>query len=68
MGGIAVHLASRLLAHADAGEVVASGTVKDLVVGSGVAFETRGETDLCGVPGKWHIYAATVDPKRPDDW
>ncbi|WP_200954912.1 MULTISPECIES: hypothetical protein [unclassified Rhizobium] len=47
---------------------MASGTVKDLVVGSGVAFETRGETDLCGVPGKWHIYAATVDPKRPDDW
>lgn len=68
LGGIAVHLASRLLAYADAGEVVASGTVKDLVVGSGVAFETRGETDLRGVPGKWHIYAVTVDPKRPDDW
>lgn len=62
LGGIAVHIASRLLGHAGAGDVVASGTVKDLVVGSGVAFEARGETNLRDVPGSWHIYTAIVAP------
>lgn len=46
LSGIAVHLASRILDHAAPGEVVVSRTVKDLVVGSGVAFGSRGETKL----------------------
>lgn len=60
LSGIAVHLASRLLGHAAAGEVIVSRTVKDLVVGSGVAFEERGEATLRDVPGRWEIYAARV--------
>ncbi len=67
LSGIAVHLASRLLDHAGAGDVLASGTVKDLVVGSGVAFEARGETNLRDVPGSWQIYAAIVAPERVDE-
>ncbi|WP_234838759.1 adenylate/guanylate cyclase domain-containing protein [Sinorhizobium meliloti] len=59
LSGIAVHLASRLLDHAGAGDVIVSGTVKDLVVGSGVVFKGRGEAILRDVPGSWQIYAAT---------
>jgi class 3 adenylate cyclase len=42
---------------AEAGEVLVSRTVTDLVVGSGLEFEGRGEHELKGVPGKWSIYA-----------
>lgn len=59
LSGIAVHLASRLLDHAGAGDVIVSGTVKDLVFGSGVVFKGRGEAILRDVPGSWQIYAAT---------
>jgi len=59
ISGIAVHLASRLLDHAGAGDVIVSSTVKDLVVGSGVTFKARGEAILRDVPGSWQIYAAT---------
>jgi len=59
LSGIAVHIASRLLDHAGAGDVIVSGTVKDLVVGSRVAFKARGEAILRDVPGSWQIYAAT---------
>ena len=44
---------------AGAGEVLVSRTVTDLVVGSGLQFEDRGEHELKGVPGKWEIYAVT---------
>jgi class 3 adenylate cyclase len=57
VGGIAVHIGARVLGCADAGEVVVSGTVKDLVVGSGIEFEDRGERELRGVPGQWHLWA-----------
>ena len=50
LSGIAVHLASRLLDHAQPGDVVVSRTVKDLVVGSGITFEERGEATLRDVP------------------
>ena len=40
-----------------AGEVLVSGTVKDLVVGSGISFEERGERELRGVPGSWRLWA-----------
>lgn len=58
VGGIAVHIASRILGMADPGEALVSGTVKDLVVGSELAFQDRGEHELRGVPGRWHLWAA----------
>jgi class 3 adenylate cyclase len=58
LGGLAVHIAARVAAAADADEVLVSSTVKDLVAGSGMTFEDRGEHDLKGVPGTWRLYAA----------
>ena len=57
VGGIAVHLGARVMAEAGAGETVVSSTVKDLVVGSEIAFEDRGEYELKGVPGTWRLFA-----------
>jgi class 3 adenylate cyclase len=59
VGGIAVHLGARVMAEADAGETVVSSTVKDLVVGSEIAFEDRGEHHLKGVPGTWRLFAVS---------
>jgi class 3 adenylate cyclase len=56
LGGMAVHIGSRVAAKAQPGQVLVSGTVKDLVVGSGLAFEDAGEHDLKGVPGSWRLY------------
>jgi class 3 adenylate cyclase len=56
VGGMAVHIGARVAAHAGPGEVVVSGTVKDLVVGSGLEFAERGEHELKGVPGTWRLY------------
>jgi class 3 adenylate cyclase len=60
VGGIAVHIAARILGAADAGELLVSNTVKDLVVGSGIEFDDRGEHELRGVPGSWRLWAAVV--------
>jgi class 3 adenylate cyclase len=60
VGGLAVHIGARVAALAGAGEVLASRTVRDLVAGSGIAFEDRGEQTLKGVPGEWHIFAVTA--------
>jgi class 3 adenylate cyclase len=57
LGGLAVHIAARVGALADPGEVLVSGTLKDLVVGSGIEFEDRGEHELRGVPGTWKLFA-----------
>ena len=57
IGGIAVHIAARVAALAGAGEILVSRTVKDLVVGSGVAFDDRGVHALKGVEGTWELYA-----------
>jgi len=57
LGGLAVHIAARVGALADSGDVLASGTVKDLVVGSGINFSDRGEYELKGVPGSWKLFA-----------
>lgn len=57
IGGIAVHIAARILGHAGAGEVVVSRTVRDLVVGSGIGFQERGVVELRGVPGTWELVA-----------
>jgi len=56
--GIAVHTGARIASLAGAGEVLVSQTVKDLVSGSGLAFEDRGLHELKGVPGEWRVYAA----------
>ena len=58
--GIAVHIGARIAGLAGAGEVFVSSTVKDLVTGSGIAFEDRGEQDLKGVPGTSRVFA--VEP------
>jgi class 3 adenylate cyclase len=57
--GIAVAIGARVAALAGAGEVLVSSTVKDLVVGSALAFEDRGVHSLKGVPDAWHLYAVT---------
>jgi class 3 adenylate cyclase len=58
IGGIAVHIGARVAALAGPGEVLVSSTVKDLVAGSGLEFEDRGEHELKGVPGVWRLYRA----------
>jgi class 3 adenylate cyclase len=58
ISGIAVHTGARVAAHAGAGEVLVSSTVKDLVAGSGLDFEDRGVHELKGIPGEWRLYAA----------
>lgn len=57
--GIAVHIAARVSNLADAGEVLVSQTVKDLVAGSGIAFSEHGEHELRGIEGSWRLYSAT---------
>ena len=58
LAGIAVSIAARIASVATSGEVLVSSTVKDLVAGSGIAFEDRGEHVLKGVPDSWRLYAA----------
>lgn len=55
IGGIAVHIAARILGNAGAGEILVSSTVRDLVVGSGTGFHDRGSVELRGVPGRWQL-------------
>jgi class 3 adenylate cyclase len=57
LAGLAVHIGARVATSAEPGEVLVSGTVKDLVVGSGLRFVDRGVHHLKGVPGEWHLYA-----------
>ena len=57
IAGIAVNIGARVASHAGAGEVLVSQTVRDLVAGSGLAFEDRGTVELKGVPGEWRLYA-----------
>jgi class 3 adenylate cyclase len=55
---IAVHIGARVGGLAGPGEVLVSGTVKDLTVGSGIRFVERGTRELKAVPGVWRLYAA----------
>jgi class 3 adenylate cyclase len=55
-GGIALHIGARVAALAGPSEVWVSQTVKDLVAGSGLAFDDRGEHELKGVPDHWRLY------------
>jgi class 3 adenylate cyclase len=64
IGGIAVHIGARIGALAGAGEVLVSSTVKDLVSGSGIAFEDRGTHALRGVPDEWRLFAPAGEDGR----
>ena len=57
LGGMAVHIGARVCALAGAGRVLVTGTVKDLVIGSGIQFEDHGSHTLKGVPGEWRLFA-----------
>lgn len=59
IAGIAVHMAARVMARAHPNEVLVSRTVTDLVAGSMIRFEARGEHELKGIPGRWQLYAVT---------
>jgi pimeloyl-ACP methyl ester carboxylesterase/DNA-binding CsgD family transcriptional regulator len=61
--GVALEVASSVMGAAQPGEVLVSGTVKDLVVGSGLEFADRGSREFAGVPGSWSLFAA--GPERP---
>ncbi len=58
IAGLGVNIASRIEALAQPGEILVSRTVRDIVAGSGLDFDDRGEHDLKGVPGRWQLYAA----------
>ena len=60
IGGIGVHIAARVQAHAQPGEVSVSRTVTDLVTGSGITFQDRGEHPLKGVPEAWRLFSVEV--------
>jgi class 3 adenylate cyclase len=64
IAGIAVHTAARVMHAANPGEILVSRTVKDLVAGSGLAFEDRGLHDLKGIPDRWQLLAL-MDTPRP---
>jgi class 3 adenylate cyclase len=57
LSGMAVHIAARVSASAGAGEVRVSRAVRELVTGSGIALQSRGEHELKGVPGTWELFA-----------
>jgi pimeloyl-ACP methyl ester carboxylesterase len=57
--GIAVHTGARVAALARPGEVLLSGTVKDLIAGSGIELTDRGSHELIGIPGEWRLFALT---------
>jgi class 3 adenylate cyclase len=52
-----VHIGARVAGQARPGEVLVSSTVRDLVAGSGLEFEDRGQTALKGIPGEWRLFA-----------
>ena len=63
VGGITVPISARIMAAAGPGEVLVSGTVRDLAAGAGLRFEDRGVRELKGVPGEWQVFAVG----RPSD-
>jgi class 3 adenylate cyclase len=65
IGGIAVHIAARVLAQAGAGEIWCTRTVKDLVAGSGFAFTDRGTHQLKGIPDRWQLFAVELAARLP---
>jgi class 3 adenylate cyclase/pimeloyl-ACP methyl ester carboxylesterase len=60
LAGIAVHTGARVMSAANAGEVLVSRVVRDLVAGSGLTFDERGTHTLKGIPGQWDLYRAAA--------
>jgi class 3 adenylate cyclase len=60
LGGLAVHIAARVAACAEPGEVLVSRTINDLVAGSGIRMADRGTHTLKGIPDSWQLYSAHV--------
>ena len=60
VGGIAVHLGAHVMAEAGPGEILVSATVRDLVAGSGIAFEDRGRYSLKGIEDDWQLLAVSL--------
>ncbi|HJU86426.1 MAG TPA: adenylate/guanylate cyclase domain-containing protein [Gemmatimonadota bacterium] len=65
LGGLGVHIGQRVESAAGPGEILVSGTLRELVVGAGFQFEDRGERELKGVPGTWRLYALRGLPPGP---
>jgi len=65
VSGIAVNIAARVMSHAGPGEVLVSSTVKDLVAGSGIAFDDRGPATLKGIEGEWRLFAVDAAADHP---
>jgi Adenylate and Guanylate cyclase catalytic domain len=65
IGGIAVHIAARIMSQAAPGEILVSSSLRDLVVGLGIGFEDRGSHELKGVPGHWQLLAVDPNGARP---
>jgi class 3 adenylate cyclase len=63
VGGIAVHIAARLLGPAEASQVIVTKTVRDLVTGTDLAFSPRGAVSLRGVPGEWELFEAKTSDR-----
>ncbi|WP_036437479.1 adenylate/guanylate cyclase domain-containing protein [Mycobacterium sp. URHB0044] len=64
ISGVAAHIGARIMALAGPAEVLVSATVRDLVFGSGVEFDARGEHELKGVPGMWSVHAVVSDRRE----
>ena len=65
IAGLALHLAARVVSLANPGEILVTSTVKDLVLGSGIQFDDRGDQVLKGVPEQWHLFAVADQYERP---
>jgi len=65
IGGVGVHAGARVMGLAEAGEVLVTGTVKDLVVGAPFRFRDSGVHELRGVPGRWALFALEAVDERP---
>jgi class 3 adenylate cyclase/pimeloyl-ACP methyl ester carboxylesterase len=64
--GMSVHLGARVAAAAGPGQVLVSRTVHDLVAGSGLTFQSRGDHELKGIPGRWELFAVTHGGDQAD--
>jgi class 3 adenylate cyclase len=67
VGGVGVHVAARVSAAAEGGEILVSRTVADILLGSGIPLRERGAHDLKGVPGVWELYAVDERGQTPRD-
>jgi streptogramin lyase len=67
VGGIAVHIAARVMSKANAGQVLVSSTVRDLMAGSDLRFDDVGVHELKGVPAQWRLYAVEAPSTAPAD-